>query len=187
MTKKQKKLAFTRKLRKAKDAKMKFDSASVIYELAIAEYQNEISRTSILDTKIGVLFPISATYFFLLMGKDGVRNKVKSLFESTFTWDRVHVVELLAVLCVIIAYASVALFTLAVMTHSYDMIESSQVNSKEYFEKDPDEFKAVFTSVYISAIEKNKEVNDKRSKRYLIGVILLPFSLALFFFVNILG
>ena len=43
-----------------------FQSASVIYEIAKDEYQQEINRTSILDTKIGIMLPIVSTYFFSL-------------------------------------------------------------------------------------------------------------------------
>ena len=49
-------------------------SGEVLLDIARSEYQNEFNRTSVLDTKIGITLPIVATYFFLIIQFESIRE-----------------------------------------------------------------------------------------------------------------
>ena len=51
-----------------------FVSAPELLEIARAEYQNEITRTSTIDTKAGIMTPIVATYFFLVLQHTDIKR-----------------------------------------------------------------------------------------------------------------
>lgn len=51
-----------------------FQSSEILLEMARAEYQNEFSRTSVIDTKVGITLPIVVTYFFLVLQFESIRE-----------------------------------------------------------------------------------------------------------------
>lgn len=51
-----------------------YESSEILLEIAKAEYQNGFSRTSVIDTKVGITLPIIATYFFLVLQYESVRS-----------------------------------------------------------------------------------------------------------------
>ena len=158
-----------------------YKSVSVIYTLATDEYKTEIGRTSILDGKIGIMLPISATYFFLLIGTDKIIDSVKKLYLTPFSFDMNFVREIVSVMCLVLALISMLLFAVAIATRRYDVVDTSEFNSLDYFCKDEAEFKAVFITVLLNAADNNKKVNDKRARKHFVGVIMVLLSLLLYF------
>ena len=157
-------------------------SGEVLFDIAKSEYQNELNRTSVIDTKIGVTLPIVATYFFILIQFESIRElflcepnckNVLTTIKSIFT-------PLLFISAIIVGTISLVLLLCVITTHSYTTIDPSCFNSNEKMSLPPNVFSGVMVTYYIRATTYNRQTNDKRVKLYRRGWIAAMISLGLF-------
>lgn len=159
-----------------------YESSEILLEIAKDEYKNEIDRTSVIDTKVSIALPIIATYFFMVLQFESV----KSIFSKQL--DTRNAVALLYSLCnpfiylaaIICAGASLIFLLRAIITQSYQKIDSACFNKKEIMSMPKKVFSAVMVTYFIRALEHNKEVNDTRVALYKKGLIFVIISLGLF-------
>ena len=159
-----------------------FKSAPVIYEIVKDEYQNEINRTSVLDTKIGIMLPIVSTYFFLVIDKIDAVNYKDKLWEHLKSMPQggMMAYDWLALISLLLSVVSVALLIIAVATHRYKMLDARWFNSLKYFGKDADELQAVLVTVYRTSISHNEYINDKRAAFYIWGIVVAAISIGFY-------
>lgn len=159
-----------------------FESAEVLLEITKAEYQNELSRTSVLDTKVGITLPIIATYFFLVLQFDSI----KDIFSVRP--DTENIAALVFSVCGPLVYlatiicAAIALLELfrAITTQSYRTIEPRSFNDKEKMSYPKNVFSAIMVTFYIRALDHNRSINDARASMYKNGWSVALVSLFLF-------
>lgn len=159
-----------------------FQSAEILLEITKAEYQNELGRTSVLDTKVGITLPIIATYFFLVLQFDSI----KDIFSASP--DTENIATLFFSVCGPLIYlatiicATIALIDLfrAITTQSYRTIEPRSFNDKEKMSYPKNVFSAIMVTFYIKALDHNRSINDARASMYKNGWSVALVSLFLF-------
>lgn len=159
-----------------------YESSEILLEIAKDEYKNELNRTSVIDTKVGIALPTVATYFFMVLKSESV----KSIFLKLR--DMRNAAALLYSLCNLFIYvaaiicAGASLFSLfcAIITQSYQKIDPVYFNEKEKMSQPQKVFSAIMVTYFIKALEHNTEVNDNRVVLYKKGVIFAIISLGFF-------
>lgn len=159
-----------------------YESSEILLEIAKAEYQNEFSRTSVIDTKVGITLPIIATYFFLVLQYESVR----SIFTKQL--DTRNAVVLLYSACspfiyvaaIVCAGAALIFLFRAIITQSYRKIDPKCFNDKEMMSHPRPVFSAVMVTYFIQAIEHNNVTNNARIILYKRGLVFAIISLAFF-------
>lgn len=165
-----------------------YESSEILLEIAKAEYQNEFSRTSIIDTKVGITLPIIATYFFLVLQFESV----KSIFMEQLNTRNAAVLlyslcnPFIYVAAIICAGVSLIFLFRAIITQSYQKIDPACFNEKEKMSQPQKVFSAIMVTYFIQALEYNTEVNNIRVALYKKGLIFAIISLGLFVIYNFL-
>ena len=160
-----------------------FQSAEKLLEVVRLEYQNEINRTSIIDTKTGITLPIVATYFFLVLQFRSIRDifgvelKVKTTAELFYELG-IPVIYICSIVCAL--FSLVWLFRV-VISSPYEMIDPVPFNDKKTMSQPENIFAAAMVTYYIRALEKNHSVNDRRVILYKQGWTYAIISLSTFF------
>lgn len=164
-------------------------SGEVLLEIAKSEYQNEFSRSSVLDTKIGIALPIIATYFFLILQYKNFKQLFLVALDFTNVLTVIGCVFGPIIFVAAITSAAIALIYLfrAIVTHSYQKIEPSYFNTKDKMSMPPCVFSGVMVTYYIKASKYNRATNDKRVALYKRGWTLAMISLGLFVVYSFLG
>lgn len=159
-----------------------FQSSEILLDIAKSEYQNEFSRTSVIDTKVGITLPVIATYFFLVLQFENVKDifmaipntqNIATVLFSIFT----PVLYLAIIVCA--GVALVYLF-LAIITQSYKTVDPRCHNNKKEMSQPKETFSAVMITYYIRACDHNHVTNNKRVKLYKHGWCFAMVSLGLF-------
>lgn len=159
-----------------------FQSGEILLDITRSEYQNEFSRTSVIDSKVGITLPVIATYFFLVLQFDSI----KSIFASKP--DTRNAVTALISVCSPLVYIAAIIFAgtalvylfRAIMSQSYMLVEPCFFNDKEKMSKPREVFSAVMVTYYIRALEYNREKNNARIVLYKRGWLFTMVSLGLF-------
>lgn len=161
-----------------------FQSSEILLEIAKAEYQNEFSRTSVIDTKVGITLPIVVTYFFLVLQFESVR---KILTTQLDTQNAATLLYSLLCPCIYIGAiicAGTALIYLfrAIITQTYKKVDPKCFNDKKTMSQPKNVFAAVMVTCFILALEHNNLANNIRVALYRRGLSFAIISLGLFVF-----
>ncbi len=159
-----------------------YESSEILLEIAKAEYQNEFSRTSVIDTKVGITLPIIVTYFFLVLQFESVKN----IFSKQI--DTRNAVALLCSVCspfiyfaaIVCAGAALVFLFRAIITQSYQKIDPRWFNEKDIMSRPRNVFSAVMVTYFIQAIEHNSDTNNARIILYKRGLVFAIISLGFF-------
>lgn len=159
-----------------------FAAAEILFDIAKSEYQNEFTRTSVIDSKVGVTLPIIATYFFLVLQFDSMReifltNPDTQNVAMMFWAICRPLIYIAAVVC-----AGIALMSLfrAIIAQAYQTIDPAYFHDKKTMSYSKNEFSAVVVTHYIEATTFNRSTNDLRIARYKRGWSFALISLFLF-------
>jgi len=150
---------------------MEFESGKLFLEIARSEYQNELDRTKVIDSKIAVALPIIATYFFLAVQFSSVKKLIFRPITSKVLIGAIIEVCIPISYITALVFACISLFFLfrVISTHSYQTVDPKQFNTASQISMKESEFAAAFATIYINAIEANRSQNDKRVKNYMKG------------------
>ena len=159
-----------------------FQSSELLLEITKSEYQNELERSSRLDTKTEIALAIFATYFFLILQHTSVKQLFMSRPDITNLWSLLVSVlpPVMFLLALILAAFSLVYFVRVIAPYSYQKIDPNCFNDKEKMSYTPREFAAVMVTFYIRALEANRMINDKRVAKYSRGWSCFITSLCLF-------
>lgn len=156
------------------------DSIKLLLDTSISEYNNEYNRTSILDSKVSIAFPIITAYFLAL----APMNDYKTIFKmsiSTFTELVLPTVLFVSYsLSLICAFVAVILMVKAIKTRDYKIIQPSALYTNDFLQKDQIVLAVKLITLYIEATESNKRENDLRIPLYRRGWLLTSISVSLF-------
>mgnify|MGYP005869434941 CR=1 FL=1 len=159
-----------------------FESSEILLEIVKSEYQNEFQRTSVLDTKVGITLPIIATYFFLLLQFDSIKQVFVAKPDTQNIATTLFSVcsPLIYIITIICSGAALMYLFQAIITQSYKTVDPRCFNTKEKMSQSKTVFSAVMVTYYIQALEHNHSTNDIRVALYKRGWILAMISLGLF-------
>ena len=159
-----------------------YESSEMFLEVVRLEYQNELDRTKVIDSKIAVALPIIATYFFLAVQFSDLKRLVstpivsKSLLGATLE----IMIPFSYIAALSLASLSLLFMFKAISTHSYQTVDPKQFNTAEQMSLQKAQFAAAFSTIYIRALEANSSQNNVRAKHYMLGWRLALISLACF-------
>lgn len=156
------------------------NTVETLLETAKSEYDNEHSRTTVIDTKIGISLPIVAAYFIAL----AQINNYKEIFAFSILsfWD----VFIPSLLFLSYTFSLVlSLISILMMVHVIIMRDYYTIKPRVLYDNDYLSNKKVFLSIellslYIEATENNKVQNDSRVPIYRKSWILSVVSIILF-------
>lgn len=162
--------------------KEEYASAEILFEIARCEYQNELNRTSIIDTKVGITLPIIATYFFLVLQFDSIRSifltypDTENIARMLWSFFR-PLIYLATIIC-----AGIALVNLfrAIIAQAYRTIDPGCFNDKKKMSHPKKIFSAVMVTYYVETTAFNRSTNNRRITMYKRGWIFALISLLLF-------
>ena len=164
------------------DDKHDFQSGEVLFDIAKSEYQNEHSRTSVIDSKVGIALPIVATYFFLVLQYSDVKTIFANKVDTTSVATVLYSVSppILYIATLLFAVLSLVFLFQSIVTHSYKTIDPASFNEKEKLDLSKATFSAVMVTYYIRATDHNRNTNDSRVVLYKRGWEFALISLGLF-------
>lgn len=161
---------------------IEFESSEILLEIVKSEYQNEISRTSCIDTKVGITLPIITTYFFQVLQS----KCVEKIFSDQINTQ--NIATILFSVCGPLIYVSTLVFAIvaliclfyAILTRPYRKVDAKCFNTRDKMSLSKNEFSAVMVTYFARALEHNHLTNDKRADLYQYGWIMSMYSLAFF-------
>lgn len=157
-------------------------SGEVLLEMTKTEYQNEFSRTTILDSKVGITLPIIATYFFLVLQYDSIKKLFDSEVDNASVLSALISISVPLLFTATLLFASISLlyFFRAISTRAYKTVDPNCFNNGKKLTQPKHVFSSVMVTYYIRALEHNRNVNDERAKLYTRGWTSAIISLGLF-------
>ncbi len=130
-----------------------YESSEILLEIAKAEYQNGFSRTSVIDTKVGITLPIIATYFFLVLQYESVRSIFTKQLDTRNAVALLYSVcnPLIYVAAIVCAGAALIFLFRAIITQTYKKVDLKCFNDKKTMSQPPNVFAAVMVTCFIQA------------------------------------
>lgn len=151
-------------------AELKDTSIRFLHDVAQQEYERELSRCSLIDSKVNIALPIVSAYFLSLTTQCAV---IKSILNRPSYSIGGIVVGIFLLLLYIIALLfsgyALYLFVRAIFPQNYQTIDSAFYYDEKILQE---EDKVIITGVVQKRIEanyNNKEKNDKRMNWYSAG------------------
>ena len=163
-------------------ASEEYESAEILFEIARSEYQNEFNRTSVIGSKVGVTLPIIATYFFLVLQFDSIKEILFNEFNTENIFSVLWSVLIPLIYLAVIICAGISLIYLfrAIIAQSYHTIGPGYFNDKEKMSQPQKVFSAVMVTFYVEATAYNRSANNRRITMYKRGWSFALISLFLF-------
>ena len=154
----------------------KFPSSKLLMDIAIEEYQNEHSRTSVIDTKINIALPIIATYVFLVLDRMNISGYMSKIENNSLSIMDAQLQVGLIMVVVCFAIVSMVCLFMTIKTNEYTILKVEDFYKPEYMALEEDMFCSGVIKYIITASKQNKAVNDSRIKRYKMGLIMIGVS-----------
>lgn len=150
---------------KLKD-KFNDESVELLLSTAKSEYENEHSRTSVIDSKTSIALPIISAYFLAL----AQMNDFKTIFN-------VHIDKFIDVIIpaisfltyvgsLILSFVAVMMMVKVVTTRDYNTIKPIDLYDEDYLKNKKTALEIKLIQLYIEATQNNKTENDLRIPLY---------------------
>ena len=146
-----------------------FSAAKLILDLAKKEYDDEINRTSVIDTKVNIALPIVSTYTFLVFDKIIKRKRfllLDEISEEIFTFILICV---LIGICILGAILSLYNLFRCIKMNNYKVIRAEEFSDYATMNRPEGEVAGVSIDCFIKASQYNREINNCRAKKYQKG------------------
>lgn len=141
-------------------------TVELLMNTAKSEYDNEHSRTSIIDKKTSIVLPIVSAYF-LAVAQMNDYSKIFSTKISVFSDLLIPALLFFTYTAsLVLALYSVIMLVKVISTKEYYNIKPRDLYDEDFLKEDSIFLKTQLSNLYISATEYNKEVNDSRIKHY---------------------
>ena len=155
-------------------------SAEVLLEVSKAEYENEKSRTSTIDSKANIVITLTSVFFVAITQAINLK-KLFSVEVNRFQDSLLPAVLCLSILgALVMSVLSVVFILRVIFMQEYIRINAADFYRKDVLNADKKQVQILFSNRYIGATEHNARVNDQRAKAYQKGVIFLIVGIVLF-------
>lgn len=160
-----------------------FPSASIVLDMVKKEYDNELKRSTNLDSKVNITLTLCAA----LLAIEYQQVDVHSLLVK-----QIHTISdcIIPIICIISIILSLCLLIFAtfcfihvISVHNYTRPEYMDFLDTEVYKKDVQETIIAVTTYYSNAIISNRDITDLRMKKYqkaiycvLLAVIFLTLA-----------
>ena len=163
-----------------KDKKLNQESLDVLLQTSKNEYENEHSRTSIIDNKTSIALPIMSAYFLALIPQNNLKQLFSVQLNTFFDFLLPSCLLLLYISSLVLAFLAVINIINVVMTKDYIAIDPYALYDEDYLFNDKKYIVIKLISLYIEASLSNKEVNDSRIPKYKKSWKFVIISICLF-------
>lgn len=164
---------------------LKLQSNELLLAVAQIEYQNELSRITTIDTKLGISMAIdTGALFLILQDWDGLRagfSSLPDLSSKGALWIS-QLTPVMQVSAIILLTISLFLLVYAVWTRNYKNIDVDHFFNIDVLKRVPSESALIFLKSYQEATLYNKKVNDGRAKWHNRCLVLMLIAIVLFMF-----
>ena len=161
------------------------DSVDLLLNTAKAEYDNEHSRSSIIDTKTNISLPIISAFFLALVQLNDYKY-IFNLPSDTFSsWLLPATLFFSYSLALILGMSSVFLMTRVIFTHHYKTLSIRDLYDDDYLKNECIFFSTYIFHLYCDCTEFNKKQNDGRVRLYKHSWILM-FATLCFYLIYII-
>ncbi len=163
-------------------SKEKFNDESVelLLSTAKSEYENEHSRTSVIDSKTSIALPIISAYFLAL----AQMNDFKTIFNVHIEKFADIIIPAISLLTyggsLILSFIAVMMMVKVVTTRDYNTIKPIDLYDEDYLKNKKTALEIKLIQLYIEATQNNKLENDSRIPLYKKGWLLTTISIVLF-------
>ncbi|GEM_PF-1127098 len=163
-----------------------YPSATLALDVARSEYENEINRSSILDSKTNTVISLGAVLFVAIAQIIDIK-KILAFQITKFADAILPSFMFITIVCsIIFIFIALILFLRVIFTQPYAKIDSNYLYDIEKWKVAIDRSAIATSYLYIQATIFNRSINDKRVSQYRKGVICLVTSVAFFVIYSVL-
>ena len=155
-------------------------SVELLMNVAESEYGNEHNRTSIIDNKTSIVLPIVSAYSLTIAQMNDYTNIFSSNITSFANLLAPGLLFVTYTTSLVLALIAVVLLVIVISTKDYCNISPSDLYDEDYLKEESVFLRTELTNLYISASKFNKNVNDKRIKKYRLSWKLTIVSIIIF-------
>ncbi len=158
----------------------RYETSQAIFEMCKAEYENEKERTNTIDTKIYIATALASGLLLLILET----TNVESLFADISSLIKIMTCSMFVASLVSVC-SSLVLLTLTIFTRNYVSLFPDSFLTVEVLSEEKELVEIAIANKYYECCLKNRDVNNKRCKKYNIAVasILLTIVFFLVFFI----
>ncbi len=164
-------------------AKNIFTSGKEFCALCKNEYDSERNRTSVIDSKTNIVISFTAVFFVAVVQAINLAKIFSIEINATQTISAL-ILPFVALISIIgaltISLLSIFTFVRVIRTHTYNIIDPVAFYDADILRSNPNEFSIVLAQKYIEATQANYFVNNKRTRLYHRGLVLLVIAIVLF-------
>ena len=159
-----------------------FDLAAVklLYETTKSEYENEHSRTSIIDSKTSISLPIIATYFLALVQMNDFKQIMSVEISSFYILVQTGILFVTYLISLVFAFVAVINMVRVILTKDYDVIKPIDMYEKGFLQNNVIVLYFELIKLYVTATTHNKSKNDARIPLYKKGWLFTVISISIF-------
>lgn len=157
-----------------------FSSGKEFCNLCKSEYDGERERTKVIDSKTNIVISFTAVFFVALTQTISLAKLLN--FKITTVGSVLLPVLALSLIigALVLTLISIIFFARVICMHTYLVIEPRDFYDNDILSSNQNDFAVLLATKYIEATQTNCIVNNKRTKSYCKGLILLIISIALF-------
>lgn len=148
---------------------MEIESVQALFELANNEYEHEQNRISSIDTKVSITLPIVSALLLAVAAQCQIAQIIA--IPDTACWTVVRCILLFLSYVGALALSSVSLIwtVQCVWPRQYLTLEVGYFYDEQIINESPNVIRSMATNKLIEAINRNKQVNETRMKKYAKG------------------
>ena len=156
------------------------DNAPIIFEICKSEYENERARTNTIDSKISIITAIVTALIVAIFAT--IDFSALLVREINTVKDALFYGLLIFLSFGALLTTAISLFTLLVslMTRTYLAIDPFEYLKIEFLREENNYYYIICANKYAECSKHNREVNEKRCKKYNTSIVLLFIALILF-------
>lgn len=156
------------------------ESIDLLLITAKSEYENEHSRTSIIDSKTSIALPIISAYFLALAQMNNF-TEIFAIKIKNFSDLIIPSITLVTyAISLILAFVAVVEMVRVISTHKYQAIKPADLYDENYLKNEKIYLQFKLTQLYINASQCNKQENDSRVPLYKRGWQFTTISIVFF-------
>lgn len=172
----------------AKDEKVyNKDSIQLLLHTSESSYNEEHSRTQIIDNKSNISLPIMSAFTVTIIHSMNYKHIFNMPTESFCKWLIPFLLFVFYTAALITSIISVLFMARVIKTLDYKSINVRDLYDEDYLQEERKFLSLEFVNLYVQATEFNKLQNDRRVRNYKIGWYLAVISLILYAFFFIIN
>lgn len=158
----------------------KYPSGEVLLQICKSEYENELNRTSVIDSKANIVISLAGVFFVAITQIIDLKKIFQIKIES-FVDTLLPTILLLTILgSITTAFIALTFFLRVIFTKSYKALDAKYYYDIEKLKQEIQLYSIAASQFYIEATNVNAVLNDIRVKWYKRGLVLLIISIGAF-------